>query len=175
MIEALSEQIVHIVHTKDGGKVAMQCVWFSNAKVNLIIFMTHFLQHNSFIRSWRDLIRCVFLSSSRFLKQPSHERFLAPISHWVFEKLDFGNISQHEAHWDNYDEPRLGLDLVRIRNGFVPNLVQCIRGMGNQLHQRSLIVDVKSVDDQGHPLQNVSIELRTSQPSWRTDPPMTSR
>jgi len=32
MIEALSEQIVHIVHTKDGGKVAMQCVWFSNAK-----------------------------------------------------------------------------------------------------------------------------------------------
>jgi hypothetical protein len=36
MIEALSEQLVHIVHTKDGGKVAMQCVWYSNAKVNLI-------------------------------------------------------------------------------------------------------------------------------------------
>jgi hypothetical protein len=35
MIEALSEHLVHIIHTKDGAEVAKQCVWFSTAKVRL--------------------------------------------------------------------------------------------------------------------------------------------
>lgn len=32
MIELLSEQLIHMVHTKDGANVAMQCVWNSSAK-----------------------------------------------------------------------------------------------------------------------------------------------
>ena len=37
MIEALSEQLVHIIHTKDGAEVAKQCVWFSTAKVRIFL------------------------------------------------------------------------------------------------------------------------------------------
>ena len=33
MIEALRESIVHMVHTRDGARVAMQCVWHGTAKV----------------------------------------------------------------------------------------------------------------------------------------------
>ena len=32
MIEALAEHLVHIVHTKDGANIAMQCVWYGTAK-----------------------------------------------------------------------------------------------------------------------------------------------
>jgi hypothetical protein len=32
MIDALSEQLVHMVHTKDGANVAMQCIWYGTAK-----------------------------------------------------------------------------------------------------------------------------------------------
>ncbi|RNA26403.1 pumilio domain-containing KIAA0020-like protein [Brachionus plicatilis] len=32
MIELLSEQLIHMVHTRDGASVAMQCVWNSSAK-----------------------------------------------------------------------------------------------------------------------------------------------
>ena len=32
MIEALSEHLVHMVHTKDGAYVAMQCIWYGTAK-----------------------------------------------------------------------------------------------------------------------------------------------
>ena len=33
MVEALHEKVVHILHTKDGSRVAMQCVWHGTAKV----------------------------------------------------------------------------------------------------------------------------------------------
>ena len=33
MIEALRESVVHILHTRDGARVAMQCVWHGTAKV----------------------------------------------------------------------------------------------------------------------------------------------
>jgi pumilio family protein 6 len=32
MIDLLSENLVHMVHTKDGATVAMQCVWHGTAK-----------------------------------------------------------------------------------------------------------------------------------------------
>lgn len=34
MIELLSEQLVHMVHTRDGAQVAMECIWHSTAKVS---------------------------------------------------------------------------------------------------------------------------------------------
>lgn len=33
IVDLLSEHLVHMVHTKDGANVAMQCIWFSPAKV----------------------------------------------------------------------------------------------------------------------------------------------
>lgn len=32
MIDTLSENLVHMVHTKDGAYVAMQCIWYGTAK-----------------------------------------------------------------------------------------------------------------------------------------------
>lgn len=43
MIDSLSEQLVHMVHTKDGANVAMQCIWYGAAKVN-----TYFLKYCKF-------------------------------------------------------------------------------------------------------------------------------
>ena len=33
MIDLLSEHLVHMIHTKDGANVAMQCIWHGSAKV----------------------------------------------------------------------------------------------------------------------------------------------
>lgn len=33
MIELIAEHLVHIIHTKDGSQVAMECIWHSTAKV----------------------------------------------------------------------------------------------------------------------------------------------
>jgi len=33
MIEALREAVVHVLHTRDGARVAMQCIWHGTAKV----------------------------------------------------------------------------------------------------------------------------------------------
>ena len=33
MIESLRDSLVHILHTRDGARVAMQCVWHGTAKV----------------------------------------------------------------------------------------------------------------------------------------------
>lgn len=33
IIEQLSEHLVHMLHTKDGSKIAMECIWHSTAKV----------------------------------------------------------------------------------------------------------------------------------------------
>lgn len=33
MIDLLSENLVHMIHTKDGSQVAMECIWHSTAKV----------------------------------------------------------------------------------------------------------------------------------------------
>lgn len=38
MIELLSEQLVHMIHTKDGAQVAMECIWYSTAKVDRFCF-----------------------------------------------------------------------------------------------------------------------------------------
>lgn len=33
MIECLREKVVNILHTKDGSRVALQCIWHGSAKV----------------------------------------------------------------------------------------------------------------------------------------------
>lgn len=38
MIDSLGEHLVHILHTKDGAQVALQCVWHGTAKVTSIMF-----------------------------------------------------------------------------------------------------------------------------------------
>lgn len=37
MIDALGEHLVHMLHTKDGCNVAMECIWFSTAKQRKLI------------------------------------------------------------------------------------------------------------------------------------------
>lgn len=39
MIEQLGEHLVHMVHTKDGSQVAMECIWHSTAKVRRVYFI----------------------------------------------------------------------------------------------------------------------------------------
>ena len=41
MIDLIAEHLVHMVHTKDGAQVAMQCIWHGTAKV---IFNLNFLK-----------------------------------------------------------------------------------------------------------------------------------
>mmetsp|Transcript_85951 Transcript_85951/g.240539 ORF Transcript_85951/g.240539 Transcript_85951/m.240539 type:complete len:294 (-) Transcript_85951:7-888(-) len=61
--------------------------------------------------------------------------------------------------WDDLDEKvRLSLDLLRIGDGLVPDLVQGVGCVGNQLAQEDLLVAVEGVDDQAHQLLNVSVE-----------------
>lgn len=42
MIELLAEHLVHIIHTKDGSQVAMECIWHSTAKVRLTNLLSPF-------------------------------------------------------------------------------------------------------------------------------------
>ena len=37
MIEALRESVIHMLHTRDGARVAMQCIWHGTAKVRVIV------------------------------------------------------------------------------------------------------------------------------------------
>ena len=60
---------------------------------------------------------------------------------------------------DDFDEEvRLRLDFVRVFAGLVPDVVQGIRGIGDQLAQEDLLVGVEGVDDQAHQLLDISIE-----------------
>ena len=44
--------------------------------------------------------------------------------------------------------PRLGLDLVGVGNGLVTDLVQGVRGVGDQLAQKDLLVRIEGIDNQ---------------------------
>ena len=41
-----------------------------------------------------------------------------------------------------------GLDLIRVGDGLVTDLVQGVRGVGDQLAQKDLLVGVESINDQ---------------------------
>ena len=42
MIDTLGDQLIHMVHTKDGTEVALQCIWFGTAKVFIqLLFKTY--------------------------------------------------------------------------------------------------------------------------------------
>mmetsp|Transcript_45227 Transcript_45227/g.81352 ORF Transcript_45227/g.81352 Transcript_45227/m.81352 type:complete len:444 (+) Transcript_45227:1069-2400(+) len=61
--------------------------------------------------------------------------------------------------WDDLDvEVRLSLNLLRISDGLVADLVQGIGGVGDQLAKEHLLVGVEGVDDQAHQLLDISIE-----------------
>ncbi len=34
MIEIVRESVIHMLHTRDGARVAMHCLWYGTAKVN---------------------------------------------------------------------------------------------------------------------------------------------
>ncbi len=36
MIEILRESVIHMLHTRDGARVAMHCLWYGTAKVNTV-------------------------------------------------------------------------------------------------------------------------------------------
>ena len=58
------------------------------------------------------------------------------------------------------EEIRLGLDLFWICDRLVPDLVESIGRIRNQLAQTEFLTGVERVDDQGHQLLNVGIRLR---------------
>ena len=60
---------------------------------------------------------------------------------------------------DDLDEEiGLGLNLIRVCDTLIPNLVQGIGSIGDQLAQEDLLVAVEGVDNQRHQLLDVSIE-----------------
>jgi pumilio family protein 6 len=44
MIDLLAEHLVHMLHSKDGTQVALQCVWFGTAKVIFLNFFSNKIQ-----------------------------------------------------------------------------------------------------------------------------------
>ena len=52
-----------------------------------------------------------------------------------------------------------GLELTRIGEGLISDLVKGIGTVGNQLSQEDLLVGVDCVDDQGKKLRDLSLEL----------------
>ena len=55
------------------------------------------------------------------------------------------------------EEIRLGLDLFRIGDGLVPDLVEGIGRIRNQLAEKDFLIGVEGVDDQAHQLLDVGI------------------
>ena len=37
MIEVVREHVVHMLHTHDGSRVAMMCLWHGTAKVRIVL------------------------------------------------------------------------------------------------------------------------------------------
>merc|ERR1712227_1117187 len=52
----------------------------------------------------------------------------------------------------------LSLELLWLGDGAVSNLVESIRGVGNELSQEDLLVGVEGVDDQTHQLLDIGVE-----------------
>ena len=43
MAEVLRDQVVHILHTYEGSRIAMNCIWFGSKKVLSVLFFSEFL------------------------------------------------------------------------------------------------------------------------------------
>ena len=43
MIEVVREHVVHMLHTHDGSRVAMMCLWHGTAKVRIVLSVPPFL------------------------------------------------------------------------------------------------------------------------------------
>merc|ERR1719189_2843067 len=73
--------------------------------------------------------------------------------------------------YDLDEEVRLCLNLVRVCDGLVANLVQRIRSIGDDLSQEDLFVGIEGVDDQTHELLNVGIESKCLSHNAEAAPP----
>ena len=63
--------------------------------------------------------------------------------------------------WDNFDVQLFArIELGRIRQTLVPNLIEGIGGVGDQLAKEDFFVGVESVDDQAHQLSNLGLESK---------------
>jgi len=47
MIESVREHVVHMLHTHDGARVAMSCLWHGTAKVGILCLVNKY--HISYI------------------------------------------------------------------------------------------------------------------------------
>ena len=54
--------------------------------------------------------------------------------------------------------PMIPPQIMMLQRCFLPDLVERIGGVGNQLTQKDLLVGVEGVDDEGHQLLDVRIE-----------------
>src|SRR5258708_38537364 len=63
--------------------------------------------------------------------------------------------------WDDVDaEVLAGIELTRVGEGLISDLVKSIRAVGNQLSQEDLLVGVDGVDDEGEKLRDLSLGLK---------------
>ena len=52
------------------------------------------------------------------------------------------------------------IELTRVGEGLISDLVESIRAVGHELSQEDLLVGVDGVDDEGEELRNLSLELK---------------
>ena len=62
---------------------------------------------------------------------------------------------------DNVDAKVLArIELTRVRESLIPDLVESIRAVRHQLSQEDLLVGVDGVDDEREELRDLSLELK---------------
>jgi hypothetical protein len=64
--------------------------------------------------------------------------------------------------WDDVDTEVLArVELTRVGEGFISNLVESIGTVGDEFSQENLLVGVDCVDNEGEKLRNLSLELES--------------
>ena len=65
MIESVREHVVHMLHTHDGARVAMMCLWHGTAKVGICRIIIYILIN--YIVILLTYLRSVMTSIRRFI------------------------------------------------------------------------------------------------------------
>ena len=55
MIEALRESIAHLLHTLEGSRIAMHCIWFGTKKVK-VIFIGELAFRRNYVKAFITFI-----------------------------------------------------------------------------------------------------------------------
>jgi len=98
-----------------------------------------------------------------------HERLCSGLCNCsqVVNEISFGHADARIEDGDGLrlfvgddldEELLLGIELGRISEGLVADLVQGIGGVGDQLSEEDFFVGVEGVDDEGHQLGNLCLE-----------------